>query len=671
MRRGSALSIALLVVGVFAAPAPGAAAEPAASAPGPTPSSRSARADSLHRAAEARLARGGIDERRVALHDLEEAVLLAPDDLRHRLAYGRLCLEAGFDKQARGSFERAAALDPRSGAARLGLGRVCKRDWLQFLDAASLVRAIEHLSAAVDLDPGLCDAWILLPPLLYEHNEPARARAVSARACALFPGRAEVRLAAAYLAYRAGQVAHAESLFTLAIPGLSPQMRARFADLTPLLPLEENEALAEMSPPMAGEFVRRFWSEADPDLATPENEARLEYWSRVAHAGLVFLDDPIESRWDTRAELYVRYGAPRGVGYEPPGLPLSFKFGQVIWVDDPVAGMQAIGEGTDYPLHSAMWDYSHLGMLVPVFDFTLSNHYLPWRTTYRSSDPVPSARTLARNDLLATAGGRALFPVLPPGVRSLRIESRVARFEGAQGTKLLALIEAPGTPEDSLWAQCALVDSSEHVVARLSRTLSPSGCDPTTLRTGDFSFDVPPGVYRVAFSVRDGHGGRGVARTMQQVEPVPAGLAMSDVVVTCGPVDIGRGEAPEIRLGPNLKARVAGEGPLIAYFEIYRMTPGADGQAHFEYQYSIESEERDTRTWFQRVLPFVGREAPYVVHSEETNVGPLRRQFISVPLKSLKPGHYRLDVKVRDLTTGTSTTASARFERVGGGKGGA
>ena len=670
MNRGLALGIALLAVGVLTAGVPGAAAKPADSALAPAPSSRSVRADSLCRAAIARLAAGGIDERRVALRELQEAVLLAPDEPRHRLAYGRLCLEAGFDQQARGAFERAAALDPRDGAARLGLGQVWKRDWLLFLEPSSLDRAIGHLSAAVERDPQLCDAWILLAPLLFERGESAAARAAASRACELFPGRAEVRLAAAYLAYRAGQVTRAESLFALAIPGLSPSLRARFEDLAPLLTPEDGEALAEMSPRMSGEFVRRFWSEADPDAGTPENEARLEYWARVAHASLVFLD-PTRERWDARAELYVRYGAPGKTVYELAGLPEEQrpnKFDR--FSRDRYGGLRRIGAPMWYPMHSQVWDYPELGMTVLLADLLLSSQYELPRGRFRSTDPVPDPRALARNDLLATAGGRAVFPALPPGVKPLRVEGCVARFEGALGTKLLAQIEAPGTPVDSLWAQCVLVDSSEHVVARLARTLSPSGCDPTTLRTGDFAFDVAPGVYRVAFSVRDGHGARGVARSTQRVAAVPAGLSMSDVVVTCGPIDIVR-SVPEIRLGPNLKSRVAGEGPLIAYFEIYRMTPGADGQARFEYEYSVESEERDTRPWYQRVLPFVGREPHYVVHSEETNLGPLRRQFISVPVQSLKSGHYRLDVKVRDLATGTSTTGSARFERVGTAKSGA
>ncbi len=665
MKRGLAFIDALLWLGAIAVCSPGGAPTPVVASPAPSSSARAARADSLCRDADARLATGGFDARRVALRDLQQAVLLAPGDVRLRLSYGRVCLDAGFDQQARRSFEQAVELDGHCGAARLGLGQVWKRDWLAFLEPASLALAVRHLSAATELDPGLRESWVLLAPLLYEHGEASRARATAERACERFPGDPEVRLAAAYLAYRAGQATRAESLFTLAIPGLPPALQARFADLAPLLPPNDGEALAEMPPRMADEFVRRFWSEADPDVATPENEARLEYWSRIAHASLVFLD-PAQSRWDSRADLYVRYGAPEQAIYELAGLPAEQRPNKTDWYRrTALGGVRRVGDPMWYPMHTQVWTYPGLGMTVLLQDVLLSNRYEPPRGRFRSTDPVPDPRALERSDLVATAGGRGVFPALPPGVRPLPVEGRVARFEGAQGTKLLAQIETPGTPVDSLWAQCALVDSTEHVVARLARTLSPSGCEPASRRVGDFTFDVPPGVYRVAFSVRDGHGARGVARTTQQVAAVPAGLSMSDVVVTCGSIDMVR-SAPEIRLGPNLRSRVSGEGPLVAYFEVYRMTPGADGEAHFEYEYSVASEERDNRAWYERLLPFGERLPHYVVRSEETNVGPLRRQFITVPVQSLKPGHYRLDVRVRDLTTGTRTASSARFERVGG-----
>jgi hypothetical protein len=54
----------------------------------------------------------------------------------------------------------------------------------------------------------------------------------------------------------------------------------------------------------------------------------------------------------------------------------------------------------------------------------------------------------------------------------------------------------------------------------------------------------------------------------------------------------------------------------------------------------------------------------YQVRAEEENLGPLRRQFITVPMSSFKPGSYRLVVRVKDLRSGRVATGTARFEHV-------
>ena len=668
MRTGPTVCIALLLGGVtfaLALCAPTAHARPSAR---PALPAHVARAESLYRAVPMGPPPGTIEERRVALRDLEEAVARASDDPRLLLALGNAELTAGFTTRAAACYEKAARLAPRDAAPRLGLALAAKRDWLAYLEPSSLVRATDSLIAAVRLDPSLCDAWVTLAPLLYECGDERRAVAAAWHAVDTGPGRADAQLAAAYLEYRHGQTARAESLFILAIPRLAPDVRARFYDLRPLVGDEDADLLRDMSPAERIEYERRFWSVVDPDPGTPENESRLEFWARVAHASLVYLD-PVEPRWDARAELYVRYGRPGRAGYDPVTVETTQLKGKVYYFRDRHGVLRTIGAQIPFPIHAQIIDYPDLGMSVQLDDITLSGRFAVPGSLYGSNDPRPDPRALERGNLLATAGGRALFPLLPPHARALAVDGCVLRFEGATGARLLAQIEAPGTPVDSVWAQCVVTDSSEHVIARAARELTPSGCDPTELRTGDFTFDVPPGVYRVAFSVRDGHGARGVARATRVVGPAPAGLAMSDRVVVCGPVGAARA-VPEIRLGPNLKARVAGAGPLIAYFELYHMAPDAGGQARFEYEYAVRSEDKDARPWYRRLLPFGDSRRHYAVKSEDTNVGPLRRQFITVPVRDLGPGHYRLDVRVRDLATGAVTTGTARFERVGAGPAG-
>jgi hypothetical protein len=43
---------------------------------------------------------------------------------------------------------------------------------------------------------------------------------------------------------------------------------------------------------------------------------------------------------------------------------------------------------------------------------------------------------------------------------------------------------------------------------------------------------------------------------------------------------------------------------------------------------------------------------------------------VRVPVQSLPPGPYRLEVRVRDLNAGTTAVGTADFERIGAAKGG-
>ena len=292
MKRGPVLVSALLLVGGMLACVAGAGAAPDPGPPADGHVARAAQADSLCRAATARLAAGGIDERRVALRELQEAVLLAPNEPRYQLAFGRACLEAGFDQQARGSFERAAALAPRDGAARLGLGRVWKRDWL--LCSSCLARRTRSSTCRPrwswtrgSATPGSCSRRCSTSTA----RRPPRSRPPSAPARRV-PERAEAQPRRGLPGLpRTARSARAESLFTLAIPAPAAAAAGRASRTSRRCSHRRTARRCRRCPADARrEFVRRFWSEADPDPTTPENEARLEFWARVAHASLVFLD---------------------------------------------------------------------------------------------------------------------------------------------------------------------------------------------------------------------------------------------------------------------------------------------------------------------------------------------------------------------------------------------
>jgi hypothetical protein len=382
----------------------------------------------------------------------------------------------------------------------------------------------------------------------------------------------------------------------------------------------------------------------------------------VTHATLLFLDLG-RPRWEIRAELYSRYGAPGGTRYEPMGYPLAARLNPFdTFVGSALNGMRRIGEPLWVPLHSMVLEYPELGMRVLLHDQFLTDTYDVPRGRYGSNDPVPAAAALMHPDLVATPGARAVFPLHAPGVEVIPIAASVSDFADDRGPRLLAQVEAPGSPGDSLWAEAVVIDSTEQVIARATHLLSPSACDPAARRGSEFDFPLRPGPHRVAIAVHGRDHARGLARLFHAVQEAEPGLAMSDVVMACGSPSAMT--TPEgIRLQPNLAREVAGEGPLVAYFEVYHLASDPAGATRFEYRYTIRPESQAKRGWIRRLFGG-GSDEVTDVRSQSEGRDATRRQFLVAPMRSLPAGRYRLEVQVRDLVTGTHTVRTIPFVRL-------
>lgn len=638
-RAYSALAaLALFFLGSVAAPA---GAETAAE----RRARREADAARLVEHAAGRLRAGTVEARRGALADLERAVQLAPARPDYQLLLARTYMAMGFTRMARERFAKVTALAPEDAEARWGLARMWRRDYLKYLDTTSLVRAVDHLGRATRLDPANVAAWVMLASLRTERGDLAGALAAAEGALGQDPESPEGLAMLGAARWRLGDVEGADSAFRAALPGLPAKVRERFDDIAPLATEADTAYYNRLAPLDRWEYARRFWTEHDPDLATAENEARLEYWARVAQAWSLWFDTK-RHEWDERGEVYVRFGPPEKQVYNPVGMSL----------DSPVTSLPG---ALRFPMNVLQWQYPSLGMTVNLQDRVLSEYYLLQRYSDRPPDPAPDPDSLARRDLVETHGGRGLFPSLPPGAKRLPVTGQLARFAGERRPRLVATLEVPATPADSLVAEYVVMDSTERVVTRGARNLSPSACAADSVRVADFASDLPPGTYRVGLTVR-GARGRGSLRLPVTLAPPDSALALSDLVVTCGtPVPA---EAA-VRLAANPSARVAAGDPLTAYVEIYGLATGADGQSRFEIGWTVRSEERDPRIWLQRALQPRTAAPSIEATRRETNAGPLRRQFVSVPVQSLPPGRYRLEVVVCDLLSGEETSGRASFTR--------
>jgi len=596
----------------------------------------------------------GIESRQRAIRDLKEAIRLDPRNPEPWLALGRAYELGDYGDLARDCYRTSIALAPRQPDGYMEMGMAWKREFLRTLHRASLDHAIAAFDTAALLRPYGADAWLRLAPLRYERGDLAGAAAAAERALEGRPRRPAAPLAVACLAYRQGEIERADSLFAAAIPRLDPTLRALFEKPAWIGLRNAAAPVAGAVPggPAAGAAPDP-WTGLDPDPTTPQNEARLEYWSRVAHAYLLFFD-LLRPELDARAETYVRYGPPSKVELNPAGVANIFKYGQ---------GQSRQGSGSaEYPLDALVWSYPDLGMRVVLHDRSLTGRYTPAAT--RAFDPlsVPDPRVLAaRGDLLSLGGGQLVISTRPPRAQRLEVEGKVARFESEGRPRLVAQVQAPGSPGDTLWARWVVLDQAGRELARDTRELALSACDPVARRVAEFSSTLSAGAFQVVVSVRDARRRRGLFRDTLALAPVPRGLALSDVVLACGEPSL-MVSGSTVRLEANIEGRIAGRQPLVAYFEIYRLAADADGLARFEYEYTVR---RVPKALTGLAKLFVLPEAPVVsaTSREAVQVGTLRRQFVSIPAQSLAPGRYRLEIRVRDLLTGAEVKGATEFAR--------
>ncbi|HEY6193553.1 MAG TPA: GWxTD domain-containing protein [Candidatus Eisenbacteria bacterium] len=647
MHRPAAIALAVSMILVAAAAAA-------------APDTREAKADSLVAEGRARFAKGGFGEHREAIRLLEEASQLEPKRASTLEALGRAYLDAGFNHHARVAFEKAARADAKNPEAWFGLAQLYKRNWLRSLADEDFDRAVSNAEATLRLDRGHCGAAVMLAVLRSERGEFASARGVVAEARAGACRAPELDLAAAYLAYRAGDATVAESLLAAVRPRLAPQVAARFDDVVPMLGAEDAEAVAALSARDRQRHAQQFWAGSDPDPTTPLNEALVEYHARVAHAVLVFADT-WNARWDMRAALYVRYGAPGKVTFNPVGVNDGYRLNkaEAFWTSADGSMIREITQHMDMPMNVQVWEYPQLGMRVEIRDMVLSQIYeMPREDSLEVEARVDTA-AVEKSGLATVGAGRAVFSPLLPGVHRLDVLGRVSQFASATGPHLLAQFEMPGTPADTLAAECVVLDSTGHTVARASAHPDPSRCDPAARRTMEFAFDLSAGRYRLAFGVSDARGGRGVARTTVAVPEPAAGLALSDIVPVCGDYDPGAGGGP-VRLAPNVESRVAEDSRFHAYFEVYGLSTNASGIARFDLVYEVHDLAEHPAPWYRRLVG-ARPHARMAVRAEETSPGPLRRQFVQLPIAALPAGEYRLDITVHDMLRGSSVVRSLEF----------
>jgi len=105
--------------------------------------------------------------------------------------------------------------------------------------------------------------------------------------------------------------------------------------------------------------------------------------------------------------------------------------------------------------------------------------------------------------------------------------------------------------------------------------------------------------------------------------------------------------------------------PIFLYYEIYGLRADESGQVRYRVEYEVEAARKGGLLAFLSLLnPFKGRTPRLMSSYDYTGAEPERHEYLSLDLGSLRPGAYRLRLKVLDQVAGSETSSEVRFQVV-------
>jgi GWxTD domain-containing protein len=483
------------------------------------------------------------------------------------------------------------------------------------------------------------------------------------------------------------------------VRNFSSPTRSEIASLQYLLSYDElMDLLSLRNEDGCRKWIDEFWWSRDPNFTTPENEARAEHDRRVETATSWFGRAEWPG-WDQRGEICIRYGLPLAREVEaadvtPPGgyvRPVEFWFYPNLGMNVQFEDAFGNGNYTYFLEHVQLPSYER-----PRNDRrSMASEYMPDRDMERMTLDATIGDELANPSYEFTFEDfqQALlhFPEVletTPVVYSfdfalvrVPFEHEVAFFRGGEALDRVdvnAEFEVDATPlavamDARRYRATAVVfaeDRSE--VARLSRTTSV----PTVLAGAASLFNVvvqlpftlAPERYELAVTVEDTDTGRFTSyRRMIHPDDFDRQLAMSSVCFASG-IDPVRKESAfnrgSLEVVPKPSARYAVAASVPVYFEVYNVTPDAEGLHRYTVSYRVIPQSPAPKGFLKKLVG--GSDDPTALTSrfESAATGPHDVVYMFVKTDHLWPGDFELNVSIRDEVSKQEASRHCRFHIV-------
>jgi len=492
-------------------------------------------------------------------------------------------------------------------------------------------------------------AAFLTPTYAAQHPNPipADADVASVASIAFADGLAAARLNA---------LSDAQRAFAAGLARLSVGERSDLLDISRLLRRGDSVRVAGLPDNAREATVRAFWETADPLISTPENEAQIEYFSRVAVSMLRYDDAEQGVRgWRTdRGIIVIRYGEPPVEVMLPPANDISARdvTGRIVTVFSyPALELEFVFSGPP-----AMNSASFAGDFRDVADQRRNDE------PFRFDEVAAKTRVDSMSVQVARFRGRTVgeyHVVTAAAARPARFYDGVEIDQG-----LLSIRSFRGSPD-----RFRLVDSQQVAVALpATRPIEYQRVDT-----------LPVGEHRVRIEVVDAGVQSAAARASVSLSLPPVrdtALVLSDVLLGArAPGGMGRAltSLADAGVRPLFGTRIAPRDTFSLYVEAYGLRPNAQGDVQVEITLSVTLLEigRSGPTierWLGNVADVVGltpegdKQLGMRFNRTERLDGRDRVPLLtSIGMGTAPNGRYRLDVQVREVGSDRRTQVSREF----------
>ncbi len=446
--------------------------------------------------------------------------------------------------------------------------------------------------------------------------------------------------------------------FSTSLSALEPDLPTREWRAGPIryiLNLKEDSQFKKLrTPEERRAFIESFWAALDPTPATPANERRAVFWTRVERATSLFQDSVLPGWKTDRGKIYILLGPPD---------EMHLREGGQEWIYRALPSPHVPAE-------------IRLGFRR---DQTGEHHLLPGPLQYHrglvARDGIPLGDSfLGLSTQIAGAQlpkGRIRMPEFPSGdVKAefffgpLQHVPRTDFYKAADGTTFVTLtVSVPleqfrdpdgkvGRPQLSLSA--AVEGAEDHRVVerftelmRLDAAGARGPCGSLRFQAG---FNLPPGVYEASFTLFDLWSRRGSVLHQTITSPdFRRGLALSTVAMSRLATDPPK--ADPFRLGKILPipdpeaAFLSGETMMLSY-EVYNARHRQDtADLDVEYRFFLDTGHSLEQVGKPVLISRVTREA----------------LAYSLPLSGWPPGRYVVRIRVTDNHADAQAIREERF----------